>query len=205
MVVASSNGGGLWPAPLICVPFGVKWQGEAAMSEIVEEMKKQEGQPTYSSEPYAPPGLDDPVARQSRRLGWKVYAFLLVGSFFAGYIYLFLADFQAFVVPDCIMSGFGLAGLFGYAFRRRLLHARVWVICALILPVWDLISNFVYEVSAAGTAFAIAVLLPKYVALWRYGHSSEIWEAEATEPGTEKWLERHPPNPSPAADRWRVR
>jgi hypothetical protein len=139
-------------------------------------------QSTSGSEAYAPLGLDNSVARQSSRVGWKVYAFLLSGFFFAGYIYLFLADFQAFVVPDCLMSGFGLVGLFGYAFRRRLLHARVWVFCAIILPVWDLISNFVYEVSPAGTVFAIAVLLPKYVALWRYGHSSEIWVAEATEP-----------------------
>lgn len=137
---------------------------------------------TSRSEPSAPLGSGDPVARQSRRLGWKVYAFLLAGLFFASYIYLLVADFQAFVVPDCVISGIGLVGLFGYAFRRRLLYARLWVIYATVLPVWDLASNFVYEVSPAGTVFAMAVLIPKYVALWRYGHSSEIWVAEETEP-----------------------
>lgn len=134
------------------------------------------------SEPYAPLGIGDPVAKQSRRLGWKVYAFLLAGSFFVGYIYLLVADFQAFVVPDCVMSGIGLVGLFGYAFHRKLLYARLWIICATVLPVWDLASNFVYEISPTGTVFAMAVLLPKYVALWRYSHSTEIWVAEATEP-----------------------
>lgn len=125
---------------------------------------------------------DDPIARQSRRLGWKAYAFLRAGLFFAGYIYLLVADFQAFVVPDCIMSGLGLVGLFGYAFRWKLLIPRLWVICAIVLPVWDFVSNFVYEVSPAGTVFAMAILIPEYVALWRYGRSSEIWVAEASGP-----------------------
>lgn len=126
---------------------------------------------------------DKGLPRQTRRLGWKIYAFLLSGLLLLSYAYLAATDFRVFVVPDMAVSVVGLVGLFGYAFHRKLLHARLWVVWSLFLPVWDLISNFVYEVSLASTVIAMATHIPEYVALWRYGRdSSEIWGSSQSSP-----------------------
>jgi hypothetical protein len=119
---------------------------------------------------------DKDLPRQSRRLGWKIYAFFISTTLILSYVYVVANDFQAFVVSDIAASATGLVGLFGYAYRRKILQAQLWTVWSIFLPVWDLTSNFVYEVSLASTVIATAVHVPEYVALWRYGReSSEIW------------------------------
>lgn len=119
---------------------------------------------------------DKDLPGQSRRLIWKVYAFLLSAILIPSYVYLVANDFQAFEVSDIAASAIGLVGLFGYAYRRKVLQAQLWTAWSIFLPLWDLTSSFVYKVSLASTAIAMAVHVPEYVALWRYGRESgEIW------------------------------
>jgi hypothetical protein len=123
-----------------------------------------------------------------RKRGWRVY-FWLVGLF------LVIALVAEIVEPaddpfvdtvDYLTSGFSLAGLFGYAYSRRILSQTIWRIWLPIAVVWDL-ALLVRQVTKGNLAsdlvtfFAIALLwaivaVPVYVAIYRYGYRSpDLW------------------------------
>ncbi len=137
--------------------------------------------------PYAPPASEvDPehLARITRRRAWRVYAFFLTGLYGLTMFYSFATDYRAILIPDLLFSGVGLTGLFAFAFRKRVLRPWVWVVWAVLLPVWDLLFSFVLDRStdetggAVETALVFLLVVPEYIALWRYAHSSnEIWRS----------------------------
>ncbi len=76
---------------------------------------------------------------------------------------------------DLIVTSGGVAGLFLYAFKKRLFSALVWKIYLPVLIIWDVVYNLVIKPAntgqpadmnaLAGWAFAI----PIYVAVYLYG------------------------------------
>jgi hypothetical protein len=77
-----------------------------------------------------------------------------------GCVYLAATDFRVFMVLDFAVSALGLVGLFGYAYHRKILQARLWAVWAILLPVWGLMSNFMYKSSLANTALAMSPICP---------------------------------------------
>ena len=137
--------------------------------------------------PYAPPAADPDVdrhARTERRRAWRVYAFFLSGLYGLTLPYVVATDSRAILIPDMVFSVVGLIGLFAFAYRKRILRRWLWVAWAALLPVWDVLFSFVLHKSPGETAGPVATALPlllvvpEYVALWRYGLSSkDIWRS----------------------------
>jgi hypothetical protein len=135
--------------------------------------------------PYAPPTSDVEVERSAkveRRRAWRVYAFFLSGLYGLTLPFAFATEFRAILFPDAFFSVVGLTGLFAFAYRKRVLRPRLWVVWAILLPVWDVLFSFVLYRSRenpagiVATALPLLLVVPEYVALWRYGHSSnDIW------------------------------
>jgi hypothetical protein len=126
-----------------------------------------------------------PVAGESaaRRI-WRVYAFFLTGSLLLSYAYAGATDPRPVLVLDVAFSVIGISGLFGFAYRKRVLHPHVWMAAAVLLPIWDALINFVLyrpqDADPASVSVSLLLLVPQYLALWRYGHSSpDVWDPPA--------------------------
>jgi hypothetical protein len=131
----------------------------------------------------ADPPIQHVVETASRR-GWRIYAFFLTAALFLSYGTAAATDFKPILVLDVVSSVLGISGLFGYAYRKRVFRRRFWAWCALLLPTWDLVLNFLlyrpHGYEPAISAVGVLLFVPEYVALWRYARSSpEIWNAPA--------------------------
>lgn len=82
---------------------------------------------------------------------------------------------------DLALTAVALAGILGFAYRRRLVGADLWKAIAVVFPAW----NFVYQFHLEGGSLALVgswlpihvMLLPGYVSLFLYGYRSEaLWE-----------------------------
>jgi len=106
-------------------------------------------------------------------LGWKIYFWLilpLIGlSYINGPIHFWLA-------VDFIISTPAVVGLFLWAYHKNWLSQRFWVVYFWIFLVWELIYKIVIEPKVSGEPFqalallAPVLLIPLYVALYRYAH-----------------------------------
>jgi hypothetical protein len=136
--------------------------------------------------PYAAPGSNTSVdvTAPSSRTVWKIYALALVTLQVVGLV-MGPPKMDATRALDYCMSVFGIVGLFGYAYRRRVLTRKFWMLWGIFLPLWDLMMGvWVYPSQQSGpqreTVAAYLVLMvfviPDYVALLRYGYRSpDIW------------------------------
>ena len=129
-----------------------------------------------------PSQADLPSSRAATsRGGWKAYALFLGVLTLVNYGYCGATDYQPVLVVDVALTVLGLSGVFGFAYRRPLLNRRFWVAWAVVMPLWDLLVNLrLYPANppdAAAALSSMTLLLPAYVALWRYAHGSpDIWE-----------------------------
>jgi hypothetical protein len=136
--------------------------------------------------PYQSPRTNgQPDGRSTRRLTWKVYAVAVSAVQVTGFV-LELPRMNLTEALDYVVTLVGTIGLFGFAFRRRLLRRPVWKLWAVLLPLWDTVMGiWVYPAQGSGRVqegYFIAMLLfvPQYLALLRYGYSSyEIWESSS--------------------------
>ena len=119
------------------------------------------------------------------RIGWKSY-FVLLSLLYVGTLASILADSSPsslFHYVDSFISGVALAGVFGYAFRKKLLHERFWCVLLPIFVVWDIWfnKNAYPEGFPSLTHQIVYVMLwififLEYFALYLYGYrSKDIW------------------------------
>ena len=155
-------------------------------------------QPGRDPNPYTPPSAELGGGRVeddgSRRIGWKIFAFALLGLSVAS---LFLYEpgwLQSADVLDLALSCVSLAGVFGYAFRRAFGARGFWAVWLPFQIVWDALFNFL--LTPAGLAGSVPgedpmgtletvfvylfvytlICVPLYIALYRYAHrSSGLW------------------------------
>jgi hypothetical protein len=125
------------------------------------------------------------------RRSWKAYAWFLAAVATAA---LFVIPFSTplpVALVDAAVTAVCVAGVFAFAYRRRLLTERFWRVWFPSLLAWDLIYNFGFVAPrvgaefgallgfAAGAALILAglpIVLPAYVALYRYGFATrELW------------------------------
>lgn len=101
------------------------------------------------------------------------------------YTVVLASAFRLVHLLDLTITLAGLAGLWGYAFRKRLLSASFWRVQSLLFPIWEIVMNFVFSRVPAGRAGYVEVLtlmsffVPEYWALWKYGYRSpDIWSTD---------------------------
>jgi hypothetical protein len=116
-------------------------------------------------------------------MGWKLYAVALGLLLCLMYPTVMLSRFRPIYLLDLPITLLAYLGLVGYAFRRKLGSRHIWKGVCVVFVGWEFVFNFflssesLEQVGIVGVALWMAVLLvPEYVALWRYGYrSQDLW------------------------------
>lgn len=132
--------------------------------------------------PYqSPAAREQPPAPQSSRFVWKVYAFAAA----AVQAVAMVLEFPRLTATDAVdyaITLVGTVGLFGFAFRRRILSPPLWKVWSILFPLWDLFMGaWLYPrqnggIMQPGYFVAMLLFLPEYLGLLRYAYASpELW------------------------------
>ena len=132
--------------------------------------------------PYeAPRTREQPSVEPSRRFVWKVYAFA-AAAVQAVAMVLELPRLTTTDAVDYFITLIGTVGLFGFAYRRRILWLPLWKVWSILFPLWDVFMGawlFPRQNGGAiqsGYFVAMLLFLPEYFGLLRYAQSSpELW------------------------------
>jgi hypothetical protein len=140
--------------------------------------------------PYqAPHTLEQPPGLQSRRFVWKVYAFAALAVQVVAMV-LEVPRLTTTDGVDYLITLVGTAGLFGFAYRRRILRLALWKVWSLLFPLWDVFMGaWLYPRQNGGVIqwgyfVAMLLFLPEYFGLLRYAYgSTELWRDRASPTG----------------------
>ncbi len=127
---------------------------------------------------------------------WKAY-FWLMSLLLAVALALEFAepsDVSLIDVIDYLSSGFSLIAVFGYAYSRALINPGTWRIWLPIVVVWDIVVlarqvvkediGFDAWTLAAMIVFGSILVIPEYVAVYRYGNRRlALWASKTTPSG----------------------
>ncbi len=149
---------------------------------------------TNDESPYTPPssGVTGQVP-VGRRLGWKTYLWLLVAASALVFPVLGFGWMQLLDWMDLALTAVGMIGLFGFAYRRPVGSGAFWRRWLPFQLLWDaaivlfiIPAGLAYQIpgeepsSAVENIVSFALLIPLYIALYRYGYRSpEIWSRDA--------------------------
>jgi len=117
-------------------------------------------------------------------MGWKIYSWFFLLVVAAGYTEAFITEPKTILFYlDLIVTINGLAGLFAYAYKMKLVSANFWKICFVLNVMWDLIYNTILQnntsLSLVEELLVLALCLPTYVALYLLGFKSvNLWKTE---------------------------
>ena len=114
---------------------------------------------------------------------WKVY-FWLVALLWV--ISITDITWQVLSLRDAInipLSWIALVGVFGYAYRRKLISQNFWKFCFFLIVGWDVLYFSALTEFTKGQMGILLVLgLPQYIALYLYGlRSTPLWSGEDIE------------------------
>ncbi len=119
---------------------------------------------------------------------WKIYAIVMTVILLIAYFFTFRYGMQTLDYVDLPVSIIALIGVYGFAFRIRLISYWIWRVWLLVVLGWNGYYNFydalisVPEYSPfilTGMVLAFVVLVPEYIALFLYGfRSSSLWDKE---------------------------
>ena len=117
------------------------------------------------------------------RTGWKLYAIALGILLCVMYPTVMLSQFRIIYLLDLPLTVVAYLGLIGYAFRRKLGSRHIWKAVFIVFVAWELIFNFFLSPDSLGqvgiatvASWMAVLLLPEYVALWRYGYGQQdLW------------------------------
>jgi hypothetical protein len=137
--------------------------------------------------PYAAPRThEQPAVPPSRRFVWKVYAFAVA----AVQVVAMVLELPRLTAPDAVdyaVTLVGTVGLFGFAYRRRILRLPLWKVWSILFPLWDIFMGaWLYPrqyggVIQSGYFVAMLLFLPEYFGLLRYAYgSSELWRERSS-------------------------
>ena len=117
-------------------------------------------------------------------MGWKIYSWFFLLVVVAGYTEALITEPKTILFSlDLIVTINGLAGLFAYAYKMKLVSANFWKICFVLNVMWDLIYNTILQnntsLSLVEVLLVVTVCLPTYVALYLLGFkSANLWKTE---------------------------
>ena len=121
---------------------------------------------------------------------WKIYFWFLVVIVVNGYSSMFSAYLIFYDYLDIPFSILGLVGLFGYAYKKKLLCPNIWKICFFLIVIWEIFNTFFIpfhanrELVGQNEEFyvkfiSLFIALPLYISLFLYGfRSKEIWQVK---------------------------
>lgn len=127
-------------------------------------------------------------------MGWKIYfcslTLLLAALYVLSFTYFLPNASPSMKIAhylDLPISVIALVGLYGYAFRKRIVHPNFWKVWLVVIVLWDMFYNLVLsgwthlELPDMAVFFlAYGILLPEYFALYMYGfRSEELWQKTA--------------------------
>jgi hypothetical protein len=119
---------------------------------------------------------------------WKLYCLVLAAFLAFMYAVVFSGAFRPMLLADFFITLVSLAGLYGFAFQKRLGWRAFWRVQCFAFPAWDLLFNFVLspsnkESEVRATALVLMLFfVPEYWALWKYASGSQgLWDLEASE------------------------
>jgi len=127
------------------------------------------------------------VALRGRtRRGWKIYC-AVVGLWLVIVYAVVAPRFRLIYVADVSITLPSYLGVWGYAFETKIGWRPLWGFLSFVFPTWDVLFNFVLspeslsEVGVFPVLIALVLLVPAYVAIWRYAfRSPEIWRGRST-------------------------
>ena len=108
---------------------------------------------------------------------WEVYFWILIVLHLATFVSQSSGWYDYLDLPFTILA---LLGLFGFVYHRQILAARFWYFAVFIIIAWDLVYN-IFLLSPVGSQadswqnlvslpLNLLLLVPEYIALYRYGH-----------------------------------
>ena len=120
----------------------------------------------------------------ARRIGWKIYTFVIAALYFGGMRQGMHQDALKWVDwTVAVVGAFALTGLVAYAWRLPGGGAKVWRIIAsadlaiLGLGLWVMVERTTEQTSVgimiAAMVIVSAIHLPEVVADWRFGSPAE--------------------------------
>ncbi|MCZ6854379.1 MAG: hypothetical protein O7G86_10715 [Gammaproteobacteria bacterium] len=145
-----------------------------------------------SRDVYAPAtaGLVDEAPTLERSVMWKIYFVIIILITLVGFAtqYSMLNAGIAEIV-SALLAVPAMVGLFGYAFSKKILNGKIWLVVLVVYLVWSGLYPFVtnLDLTAGGmltdTMFWISqavgwvIAFPSFLALYLYGRSSyPLWE-----------------------------
>jgi hypothetical protein len=117
-------------------------------------------------------------------MGWKIYSWFFLLVVVAGYTEALITEPKTILFSlDLIVTINGLAGLFAYSYKMKLVSANFWKLCFVLNVMWDLIYNTILQNNTSlplvEELLVVAVCLPTYVALYLLGFKSvNLWKTE---------------------------
>ena len=115
------------------------------------------------------------------RRGWKIYCAFLGVWLLVMYIVV-TGHFRLIYIADVSITLPSYLGVLGYAFETKIGWRGLWQVLCFVFPGWDLVFNFLLspeslnDVGILPVAIGILLLVPAYVALWRYAFRCfSIW------------------------------
>jgi hypothetical protein len=106
--------------------------------------------------------------------GWKIYCLVLAAFLALMYAVVFAGAFRPMLLADFAITLVSLAGLYGFAFQKRLGWRAFWRVQCFAFPVWDLLFNFALSPSsreAAVRATSLVLMLLLVPSIGRCGNT----------------------------------
>ena len=129
--------------------------------------------------------------KKKRQVGWKIFFFFILGMDLLGayFIILDLAAREKIIQGLLELATYPLflTGIYGYAFRKRFFHRKLWQILFPVVLIFDIIVILmtIYRFAAEGAGLLViaaihAIVIPlfifQYIVLYRYSYSkTEPW------------------------------
>jgi len=126
---------------------------------------------------------------KNKKIGWKIYFFILSFLLLIAYFDIFRSGATLFDFVDVIISLIALLGLFGYSFQRKIYNVRLWRTWLFVIVIWDVVYNLLLthtvgvaqiqiKLSLVEYMLTMLIILPEYIALFLYGYKSpNFWKA----------------------------
>jgi hypothetical protein len=123
-------------------------------------------------------------------MGWKIYFWALAILLLLGYSRILCTGPTVWEIVDIPISGLAIAGLYGYAYKKQLIHRSFWKGWFFVIILWDIFYNIVLsrvlgmtyrertfeESELLCLAMNWSILVPVYAALYLYGYrSDDLW------------------------------
>ena len=121
---------------------------------------------------------------------WKIYAWFLAFLLAVGYGVLIWEGIEVRDIVDMLISLVALIGVFGYAYKRKIISEDLWRVWFFVIIGWDIFYNLVLEDFTEFSEFTtieisiviiimLILIIPEYIALFLYGFRSEaLWKPQ---------------------------